>query len=231
MFTPHTIQWTPEVIARFWDYKYKTCPIQFNEHGSEALLKIVFKHIPKPGLALDYGCGTGGLLDALLKQGIDACGYDVSPGAEAIVNSRFGINPNYKGFFLPTTPCDAVFLTEVVEHIPLGDLHETFAALKPAIGPHTYVVITVPYKEKLENYITICPDCGATFNTRQHVESYDEDKLVPALETCGLKKVFCKPINLSDNFSRGFLKRGYHFLTRTPHDYPTLLYIGLNHNQ
>ena len=63
---------------------------------------------------LDYGCGKGGLVKALLDHGMLARGYD----------------PAVEEFFTPQEPADLVVCTDVLEHIEpeyitmvLDDLH------------------------------------------------------------------------------------------------------------
>jgi SAM-dependent methyltransferase len=213
MFEEHKLKWTPEKIARFWKHKFKRGN-QFNEQASKKLLKIVFRHI-KPKSVLDYGCGTGGLIAALLERGVWAYGTDM----DDLVTQRFKNETNFCGFTIPPN-CDAIFITEVIEHIEdLKLVFDSFPKFK-------YLVATVPYNEDLKSYETICPDCGAVFNNRQHVESYDEKKIIRRMENYGLAKIFCKAVNLSDTPLRGAVKRIYRFLFRVPHDHPHLIYIG-----
>jgi SAM-dependent methyltransferase len=85
------------------------------------------------GRALDFGCGTGRLAEAMTAYAEDVTGFDISPGMLAQARKRAG-KARYVDV-LPDGPFDWINSFIVVQHIPpergLGLMQDLLARLAP----------------------------------------------------------------------------------------------------
>lgn len=94
---------------------------------------------------LDFGCGSGILVDELAKQGYDAHGLDISE--EAI---KFGVLQGIKNLGVidshkinfPDNTFDAVFMLDVLEH--LEDEKWALDEIRRVLKPRGVAIIMVP---------------------------------------------------------------------------------------
>lgn len=90
------------------------------------------------GRVLDYGAGSGKLVSALRRRGIDAVGYDSSPGAAALAG-RAGIP--VEGV-LPPGPFDLIMFWHSLEHV--DDPLVVIRRVRPLLNPGGRLVVAVP---------------------------------------------------------------------------------------
>jgi len=88
---------TPEGLAAYWERRRKYSlrngpPCESWSPGVHELAGRVLSGIGVCRLALDYGCGAGFFIDALLERCASVCGADLSEDALAAVNERYGAN-------------------------------------------------------------------------------------------------------------------------------------------
>jgi SAM-dependent methyltransferase len=203
---PHEIDWTPERIARFWDYTSSNAALAdsyFAKMVGPSLLKFVSKRI-KIGTAVDIGCGPGDLIGMLIKAGHEAVGVDSSPGSLAKVSERFGGNPLFKGAYqndgridLPDASADSAFMLEVVEHMEDAILTASLQEARRILRPGGHLVLTTPNQENLDASRVMCPECGGIFHRIQHVRTWSADTLRAAVEKLGFSTVAAEPTVLS----------------------------------
>ncbi len=118
---------------------------------------------------LDVGCGNGVLTNLL--EGPDLIvGTDRSFAALGFVRKPRCLSdivclPFVDGAF------DAVLSTEVIEHMP-GAVYPA-ALSELARVARRYVLVTVPYQERLWMREVRCPHCGASFHEHGHQRSYN----------------------------------------------------------
>lgn len=86
------------------------------------------------GRVLDYGCGKGALVRALLSMGVDAEGYDPAVQQYAA---------------LPVGQFDFVVSTDVLEHVEPDHLHTVLAHIRALSDCAFLTVSTVPAKAVL----------------------------------------------------------------------------------
>lgn len=106
------------------------------------LRDLIHAHTKKVGKALDFGCGTGALMESL-QDIIDIHGVDISPEAIYFCQKR-GIE-NVKlidNDWAPDSEYSLIIATDVVEHIQ-GDV-EILNKLWKALKPNGVIIITVP---------------------------------------------------------------------------------------
>ena len=99
---------------------------------------------PRGTRALDVGCGTGFVMAALEKAGIDVTGIDMHRSALLRARARIG-GPLFASTAttLPFFPdFDLVTLFDVIEHV--DDDAGVLAQARTALASHGHVVVTVP---------------------------------------------------------------------------------------
>ena len=238
-YRPHEIIWSDDKIDRLWDY-YSGCEAYQKEYFSYQAGKIVLKQIGtylnlgKLSAILDYGCGPGFFLGALLdrlKADQKCYGLDFSKRSVELVGKKFTGLPNYGGTVwaenLPShyqdESMDLVVSLDVVEHLDdeklLGMVREIYRVLTP----HGYAAITTPNRENFARNKVICPECGAIFHRWQHVRVWTATTLKQYMETCGFKTVYV----LESNFSSKHQRLLKYFLKIFPHKKTSLLYMGV----
>ncbi|MDQ3978605.1 MAG: methyltransferase domain-containing protein [Actinomycetota bacterium] len=238
-FVPHPVEWTPEKSSRWWNVTSERHQDRyFSLRYGRALVGLVQLFGVRLGgsRVLDFGCGSGYLLDALLARGIPCSGADFSEDAVAVVRKRLEGNRLFQGVQLvqemPTSlkdeSYDAVFFIETVEHLLDGDLESTLRELRRIIRPGGALIVTTPNDEQLAQAESICPDCGCIFHPVQHVRSWDKDSLSEKMREFGLSTVTCRPLYLQRTalqtlvvsaVARGLRKR-----------LPNLMFIGRKHS-
>ncbi len=100
-------------------------------------LQAIRRFLPRPGRALDVGCGTGEFLDILRRQGWDVAGIEPNPGVARQAWTRLGTEtiqatPLEAASYPPAT-FDLITLWDVLEHLddPPAALHRLAGWLHP----------------------------------------------------------------------------------------------------
>lgn len=209
-FQRHEIEWTPEKVARLWDF-YATnrsvSSMYFGAQAGPAVAKFVDDVVSLKSIRslLDLSCGVGDLLDACRKRVAPGCrlvGVDYSPVSVEQAKQRLAGHPtpveltHITGFPVPlaSSQFDLVIMTEVVEHL---DDEELAAALEEAhrlLAPGGHVVITTPNNEDFDAAKVCCPECGCVFHRWQHRRTWTVDSLRNQLESVGFETVVARSI-------------------------------------
>jgi len=231
-FKPHKIIWDIKKISRVWDYYSSSDNDYFSKTAGNSIIKFVKKKIPLQGKVLDFGCGTGLLIEKLLKMKIYTGGFDLSDSSLDVVKNRLGANPFFLGAFYSSTfssPMeenyfDVVFFIETIEHLLPEQMDFVLSELYRIIKKEGYLVVTSPNMEDLKKRKVICPECGCIFHRKQHISSFSTSSMNASMKKAGFSTVFCKPVLFS--VSRiTWLRRFFVKLTREI--MPNLLYIGI----
>jgi SAM-dependent methyltransferase len=182
------LKWTPEAVRRFWEY-YGTNPEAeesfFSRRFGPRIIRIGLRGARVLGPVVDLGCGPGFLSGALLRQGFAVVAFDRAPGVLERVRARFAGEPRFLGVEdarldelpLPDAEAGAVFLIEVLEHLPRDEWDPLVAEVARVLRPGGRFVITTPNQENLAARTIACPECGSVFHRGQHVESVDAESL------------------------------------------------------
>ncbi|MBI2626189.1 MAG: class I SAM-dependent methyltransferase [Candidatus Nealsonbacteria bacterium] len=232
----HEVNWTKEKAALFWDYcgyLYQKKP-SFSKRFGEALLRIVEKRIPIQGVALDYGCGEGFLMDGLLKRKISCFGADASERALLSAAERLKGNPFFKGVFPADLPLklgnefiNTVFLIETIEHITPDQFDFTIKEIRRVLKPGGYFVIEAHNEEPLDSGKMICPDCGGVFHRMGHLRSFSQDTLIELMQKCGFKKEFCLAASFRQKTIGGRIREIFNKKSKKS----SLIYIGKKYDK
>ena len=191
------IKWTPEGVDRYWDYLAGNPAAEdnaFSGRFARRILRLGLRGARVVGPVVDFGCGPGFLCAELLRDGHEVLALDRSPGALERVRARFAAEPRFLGAELaepgrlPLGDGDAgaVFLVEVLEHVPGESWDPLVAEVARVLRPGGRFVVTTPNQEDLAARRIACPECGAVFHRAQHLESVDAGSLRRLLERHGL---------------------------------------------
>lgn len=209
-FKPHKLEWTPEKVARFWDFLAQDSSHdedRFSLHSGQAILRWANETIDFNGKrVLDFGCGLGHLVEFLCQmdarpsvvEGVDFSAKSVEETVERCKRySNFGgcLLAQDLPSSLEDDSFDVVFLIEVIEHLEDEELAASFNEIRRVLKPGGILVITTPNDENLERKQRMCPDCGAIFHPKQHVKSWSVETLTAAMDREGFVREDCQATN------------------------------------
>jgi 2-polyprenyl-3-methyl-5-hydroxy-6-metoxy-1,4-benzoquinol methylase len=238
-YEPHQLIWSDEKVDRLWGY-YSGCEAYRKEYFSYQAGRIVLDQIEryvdlrKFSAVLDYGCGPGFLIEALLERMHEeqkCYGLDFSRQSVELVEEKFADHRIYGGtVWIENLPShyrdesmDMVISLEVVEHLDDEKLKGMVREIYRLLRPRGYVAITTRNRENLDRNKTLCPECGAIFHRWQHVRAWTATTLRRYMETCGFQTVHI----VESNFSSKYQRLVKYFLKLFPHKKNSLLYIGI----
>ena len=190
---PQPIVWDDRLLRRFWSF-YANQPETYFSFGKGAdVVRWARKYLNPSDRILDYGCGPGFLLHALLDAGFAAAGADISVDVIGRNGPALGSRKNLLGLFAIEElvergrTFDAIFLVEVVEHLYDDALAATLRNCRILLRPGGRLFVTTPNDERLEDSIVYCPVSNVTFHRWQHVRSWNSTTLPQALRDHGFK--------------------------------------------
>ena len=147
------ITWTPQMIARYWDYESRFQENFFTYNVGRVLVKHFRRSLNKPKKIIDYGAGAGVLIEELLHENRQCAAIEFAPGAAKSIKSKFQGNPNFLGVRLVGElqewhgQFDVAFLTEVVEHLYDADLDRCLSCIRDLLVPGGMLILTTPNDE------------------------------------------------------------------------------------
>ncbi|MBU2572077.1 MAG: class I SAM-dependent methyltransferase [Gammaproteobacteria bacterium] len=167
---------------KVWDFFQNGGKSSFE--GSYSRLKFLSKKIDGTGQSiLNIGVGNGTLERLLLAKGADIFSLDPSEKAIANIREELGLpeasaKPGYSQEIpFPDQSFDAVFMSEVIEHLDDDVLAMTLTEVTRVLKPGGRYLGTVPAEENLKDNEVVCPDCGKIFHRWGHVQSFSRERL------------------------------------------------------
>ncbi len=177
-------------------------------YGLEAeRINQILKRVPSKGSILDVGCGDGRLLNRInanFKIGVD---FTIKP-LFYVKNMVFAANASNLPF--SNNSFDVVICSEVLEHLDNPTYSKTLHEILRVSS--RYILISVPYKENLNQRTAKCKNCNRLFNASLHYRAFDEgmfdnlfpDAIIILIEKFGYRKffpdIFNKVKRLSGNY-------------------------------
>src|SRR5205085_2785577 len=150
------LKWTPELIKKFWDYQSVHGTQQyFGKMVSGSLIRKIKKYLHRDSTILDYGCGPGYLMEALLRNGNRVFGYDSSPHSISVARQRLESFPRLLGLSseaLQADEYDVIFALELIEHLSDEVLEDTLNLFKRLLSSKGRLILSTPDHENLADH-------------------------------------------------------------------------------
>ncbi len=188
------IHWTPELVNKFWDGVAQTelDSLSFGKVAGPQFLELISDYLVPNGNHLDYGAGSGHVLQLLLDRGLNAAGFDPSPERQALLLAKIGQHKNFLGVKGADSAeqFDVVLLMEVVEHVLNEDFDKVLERVAKFVKPGGYLIASTPNNENLESSSVYCPVSETFFHPWQHVRSFTPDQLSACFKQHGFLAEF-----------------------------------------
>lgn len=173
--------------SSFWNERLDGSSVLANQDGmTRDRIRAAFSCLPKSvRRVLDVGVGYG-FIEEYLPKDIEIYGNDISNIAIKNIKNKFKGNfrkesvysmKYSKGFF------DAVFMLEVLEHIPPSKILLILKKIKKIIKERGILIISIPLNEGLEKM---------SDNPNGHVREYTKDLIEAELKICGFRVIETK---------------------------------------
>jgi SAM-dependent methyltransferase len=196
------LQWTPEMVKNFWDWQSSRPGEYFAERYAGAILRLLAPHLEPGQPVLDYACGSGRLVEALLSSGFRTAGLDISRESRERVAQRLAGRAGFLGVFSPdelpglSHRFAAVTVLEAVEHLYDPQLDALLENAHSLLAEDGLLLLTTPNEEDLEKSYVLCPVSNQLFHRYQHVRSWSRETLTAALEARGFEVLDCAGTDL-----------------------------------
>jgi 2-polyprenyl-3-methyl-5-hydroxy-6-metoxy-1,4-benzoquinol methylase len=190
---PGRLQWTPELVNRFWDAFAQTrlVAFSFSKQGGRSLIIAVDHLLPRDGKILDFGAGNGHLIQLMSERGLKAAAYEPSENRMEYLRNTLSDCAGFLGVISDNDwdLFDAVIAAEVLEHILDELLDKTLGRLSNLTKPGGIVIITTPNNEDLELGMAYCPVSNLLFHRWQHVRSFTRETLCTLMDRFGFDEI------------------------------------------
>ena len=226
---PPELTWTPELVARFWDWQSRFPEAYFAYQFGAGIAERLAPHIAGARTVLDFGCGSGAFMARLLAGGVKVAGCDVSPRSIEATRVRNEGHPNFAGtgtaaaFLESGTKFDAIVATETVEHVYDDQLDAILDLMRKLAAPGARIVFTTPNRENLSEAAVYCPVADVTFHRWQHVRSWSAETLSDHMRARGFASVVIEETDFSVSARRYALHRAMSALRGRERARPHLL--------
>jgi SAM-dependent methyltransferase len=156
-------------------------------------LRLVRRHAPNPGRALDVGCAAGYFLRVLAEDGWDVAGVEVSPFVAAFARERYGLSTIRVGTLeeanFPPSSFDLVTFWDVIEHLP--DPRSVLRKARSLLRPTGVLVLETQNVRSLA--ARILGRRWQHFKQPEHLYHFDPDTVARLLREADLEVVENRP--------------------------------------
>lgn len=203
MTAPEQLEWTDDMVQRFWDNQSSSVERYFTYKHASNIMKVAAPYITDGAVLLDYGAGRGFLAEEAVRLGYRVGAFDYSPESVKDLRSKFDGNSSFIGVMNYDEvrnvkgEYDFVFMIEVIEHLTDEHIAETVSIVKDVLRPGGRFFLTTPFEEDLKKGQTYCPCCNKFFHQRQHIRSWSVATLCESLTTHGMNMVDCFATDLN----------------------------------
>jgi len=139
--------------------------------------EVIKKHV-KGNKILDFGSGTGYMINRLSKNNYDCYAIDFYKSKTISENVKFfKINSIKDLRKIKIEKIDTIIVSEVLEHLKISEIKTLLKFFRKIVWKRSRIIVTVPYKENLSESKILCPYCLKWFHPWLHIQSFDEEKL------------------------------------------------------
>ena len=170
-------------------------------------IKITIDSIPKDVNSIaDIGCGNGVFINTLIRNNstCEIVGIDRSKTALKFVNGKTIVG-SIDEIPLKDNSYDCVTCLEVIEHLPVNIY--TKALEEICRVSRKYIIISVPFNEKIEENYNQCPSCLTIFNYDLHLRTFSKINIEKLLTEFGYTCIEIKTFGKSFKFKGHYLFR------------------------
>ncbi|WP_296618446.1 class I SAM-dependent methyltransferase [Marivirga sp.] len=160
----------------------------------------------KKGRILDYGCGTGYLLETMKSDGWKTFGIEPNDKARELASQKVKVKETIEQLDLKNKKFDIITLWHVLEHI--HDLNSTIKTLKTILKEKGKIIIAVPNIESYEE--SIFGEEWAAYDVPRHLYHFSQDTMKTLMLKHGLKIKQIYPMKL-DAYYISLLSNKYKF--------------------
>ena len=197
------LEWTPELVNRFWDGVAQTRldELSFGRVAGPVFLDLVAKFLYPEGRHLDYGAGSGHIIQLMADRGYRTAGFDPSPDRQSALMRRVGNHRNFLGLVGPGLRRDVRRRTSRGGYRALAGTRPTPCAPSRKSFPagRGRVIISTPNSENLELASVYCAVSNMLFHPWQHIRSFTPAKLEELLGEFGFKRIYLGLADFSDD--------------------------------
>ncbi|MDH5738886.1 MAG: class I SAM-dependent methyltransferase [Nitrospira sp.] len=183
------IRWTSELVNKFWDGVAQTelDNLSFGKVAGPKFLELISKYLLPGGSHLDFGAGSGHVLQLLLDRGLNAAGFEPSPDRQDLLVGKIGQHKHFLGVkgVDSSDQFDVVLLMEVLEHVLDEDFDKVLERVKKFVKPGGYLIASTPNNENVESSSVYCPVSEALFHPWQHVRSFTPHQISDCFKNLG----------------------------------------------
>lgn len=153
--------------------------------------KLVSRYKPV-GSILDFGCGTGQVLNEFRINGWTISGVEPSPNARQLAANLTGTNIASSTSDLEHRQFDVITMWHVLEHIP--NLNSQLAELKSMLNPGGFMLIAVPNNEAAD--AAHYRQFWAAWDVPRHLWHFTKETMSILLQAHGLRIKEVLPMTL-----------------------------------
>lgn len=182
---------------RFWSGN------MLQDDANRKRIEFTYDNIPKDVKSLlDVGCGNGVFVNYVTKLNdqIKILAIDRSEAAIRYVETEKQIG-EIDNLPIENKSFDCVTCLEVIEHLPVTIYKNSLAEL--ARVSSKYILITVPFDERIEESYNQCPSCKSIFNFELHLRKFTEQTMLELFDEFGFS---CKK---TETFGGGIVYKGH----------------------
>ena len=149
-------------------------------HEERRVREYLISKVPKSvSSILDVGCGRAWVAEKFIQKGVKVVSLDISltNPLKAIkkypAKNHIGVVADSFTLPFPEESFDCVIASEIIEHVI--DPKKFVAELLRVVKKKGSLIISTPYKEKIQYYL--CVHCNELTPVNAHLHSFDEKKL------------------------------------------------------
>ena len=208
--SPLPLEWTPDLVRRFWNGLSEAGlddAMAFGRMARRCIHWLIARHLTPGGRHLDYGAGGGEVAAHLISAGYPFAVFEPSEERQAKTEARlrdvagFLGGPGARG----SAAFDAVTCFEVLEHALDAEFSNVCDEIAGHVKPGGRLIISTPNNENLALDTVYCPVSNLTFHRWQHVRSISADLLVETFSRRGFRKIVTHQLDFAESLFAPYL--------------------------